>query len=235
MLRVAICDDDQSMVEILSQRFNNFFKNTTIEYDIQRYTNGNDLLEYNNTKPFDIIFLDIDMPKINGIEVAQDIRNINSNMIIIFVTNKENLVFQSIKYAPFRFVRKSNLDDDIQELFVALEEKINFDSMEYKVYVCGRIKYLQISKIAYFESFRHDIIAHYYDGTTYDIKETLSSLAKRLEKYGFIRVHKSYLVNYRNIFVINTTDLKLDNSQIIPISRLKRQEIQSKYQVFLRR
>jgi DNA-binding LytR/AlgR family response regulator len=185
--------------------------------------------------PFEVIFLDIDMPYINGIEVADSIRTINSNMVIIFVTNKENLVFKSIKYSPFRFIRKSNLDDDIQELFVALEEKINFDSMEYAVIVNGRTKYLSVSNILYFESFRHEIVAHYCDGTTYDTKENLSILAKKFEKHGFIRVHRSYLVNYRNIYVINQVDLKLDTGEIIPISRLKRQEILAKYQVFLRR
>lgn len=209
-------------MDTLKKRFDDFFKNTDIEYEISLYINGKNLLEDNKIKPYDILFLDIDMPEIDGIAVAQNIRNINFNMIIIFVTNKENLVFQSIKYAPFRFIRKSNLNTDIKELFYALEEKINFNSMKYEVFVDGRSKFLSISKIVYFESFRHDIIAHYYDGNTYKVKENLMVLTKKLEKYGFIRIYKSYLVNYRNIYVINSKDLKLDTNEILPISRFKR-------------
>lgn len=235
MLKVAICDDEQPILDTLKKRFDDFFKNTDIEYEISLYINGKNLLEDNKIKPYDILFLDIDMPEIDGIAVAQNIRNINFNMIIIFVTNKENLVFQSIKYTPFRFIRKSNLNTDIKELLYALEEKINFNSMKYEVFVDGRSKFLSISKIVYFESFRHDIIAHYYDGNTYKVKENLMVLTKKLEKYGFIRIYKNYLVNYRNIYVINSKDLKLDTNEILPISRFKRQEIQAKYQVFLRR
>lgn len=235
MIRIAICDDEQPMVDALKKRFDDFFKNDNMEYEINLYTNGNQLLEDNNKNPYDVLFLDIDMPQIDGIKVAKNIRNVNSNMIIIFVTNKENLVFQSIKYSPFRFIRKDNLDEDIRELFFALKEKIILDNIQYEVIINGKIKFLTVSKIVYFESFRHNIIAHYFDATTYNIKESLSNLSDKFGKYGFIRVHKSYLVNYRNIYVINSNNLKLDTNENIPISRFKRQEIQTKYKVFLRR
>ena len=235
MIKIAICDDERPMVDALKKRFDDFFKNDNMEYEISLYTNGNQLLEDNNKNPYDVLFLDIDMPQIDGIKVAENIRSVNSNMIIIFVTNKENLVFQSIKYSPFRFIRKDNLNEDIQELFFALKEKIILDNIQYEVVVDGKIKFLNVSKIVYFESFRHNIIAHYFDTTTYNIKESLSNLTNQLEKYGFIRVHKSYLVNYRNIYVINSNNLELDTKENIPISRFKRQEIQTKYKVFLRR
>lgn len=235
MIKIAICDDEQPMVDALKKRFDDFFKNDNMEYEISLYTNGNQLLEDNNKNPYDVLFLDIDMPQIDGIKVAENIRSVNSNMIIIFVTNKENLVFQSIKYSPFRFIRKDNLNEDIQELFFDLKEKIILDNIQYEVVVDGKIKFLNVSKIVYFESFRHNIIVHYFDTTTYNIKESLSNLTNQLEKYGFIRVHKSYLVNYRNIYVINSNNLELDTKENIPISRFKRKEIQTKYKVFLRR
>lgn len=235
MIKIAICDDEQPMVDALKKRFDDFFKNDNMEYEINLYTNGNQLLEDNNKNPYDVLFLDIDMPQIDGIKVAKNIRSVNSNMIIIFVTNKENLVFQSIKYSPFRFIRKDNLDEDTRELFFALKEKIILDNIQYEVIINGKIKFLTVSKIVYFESFRHNIIAHYFDATTYNIKESLSNLSDKFGKYGFIRVHKSYLVNYRNIYVINSNNLKLDTNENIPISRFKRQEIQTKYKVFLKR
>lgn len=110
MLKIAVCDDNEEMPdypgEIISENIVCHFK----EFEVQKYLSGNDFLSEHNKSPFDIVFLDIKMPDMNGFEVAKRIRLLSEKTYIVFITTESGLVYDAFDYRPFWFIPKENSD-----------------------------------------------------------------------------------------------------------------------------
>lgn len=192
------------------------------------------MLKEQSKNEFDVLFLDIDMPETSGIDVANQIRKYNDNIIIIFVTNMEQLVFETIKYSPFRFVRKQKINEDLKEALESLIKKVSRENIIYKFRSEGENVRIKLSDIIYFESFRHDVELHMIGGNTVSVPDTLESLQNKFEAAGFIRIHKSYLVNYKYILSFDKTSLILDDHSILPISRYRLNDSKQMYSHFVK-
>jgi DNA-binding LytR/AlgR family response regulator len=233
MINIAICDDEQIYLDKIYSYVNSFFSQNNIISSIYMYKNGTDLLRDCNKKIFDILFLDIDMPEVSGIEIANEIRKFNSDIILIFCTNIDSFVFQTIKFSPYRFVRKSNLISEIQELLDSLQKKIAKESVYFIANKNDIPIKLKVTEIIYFESFRHCIDIHYKN----DILKTsitLDNLETDYGELGFIRIHKSYLVNYRYIYDLDVGNksIILDDKNQLTISRYRINSVTKLYMKF---
>lgn len=232
-MKIAICDDEQVTLDNLNRYISDFFKNRDFNTEIYLYTDGNSLLANCRKINFDILFLDIEMPGISGMETADLIRDENAYIHIIFVTNKEDLVYQSLKYAPFRFIRKSYFESELEEALISLTKKIESKNVFYEFTTEKGDISLNIVDIIYIEVFNHNLIVHSKEGSI-NAKGSLNKLEKEFKGKGFIRIHKCYLVNYRYIYSINTKDVILDDKRSLPLSRYKINETKLKFQVFTR-
>lgn len=92
MIKIAVCDDNEKMLDILNQTIVQEFQKYTNDFSAKSYVNGNLLLDDNNNTPFDVLFLDIDMPQISGFEIAKKLRDEFKQCFIIFITNHSELV-----------------------------------------------------------------------------------------------------------------------------------------------
>ena len=108
-MRIAICDDEKIFAQELCQHVKSALKDYKKDYVIQLFTNGDDLIFECQKSKFDVVFLDIAMPMVNGFEVAAKLNQTSSNIILVFVSNKETFVFSSYEYKPFWFISKSRL------------------------------------------------------------------------------------------------------------------------------
>ncbi len=108
MLKIAVCDDDPIMLDFVSKNANTLLAQSGAGHTTVRFLSGTEFLKAHKAAPFDVVFLDIDMPKISGFDVAEQINNINETLII-FVTSHDELVYSSIRFRPFRFIRKTFL------------------------------------------------------------------------------------------------------------------------------
>ena len=109
-ISVYICDDNAEFADKVRNRTESVL-NGRVEYDIIMFNKGDALIQYCEKEFPDIALLDIDMPSMSGFEIAQQLRKINKNAIIIFITSHEDKVFQSWVFQPFWFVRKSHFED----------------------------------------------------------------------------------------------------------------------------
>ena len=115
MIRISIVDDEEIILKSIRKKTEDLLNELKVDFEIYDYTDGTILLkEFKNVR-FDIVFLDIEMPGISGLEIAQRIRDEEENVDIIFITNKDELVYDSIKFAPFRFIRKFRFETEISE------------------------------------------------------------------------------------------------------------------------
>lgn len=119
MFKISICDDNNSFLEFLKEYVYSISRNLKYPVEVYTYNKGIDVVKLicDKKEDFDILLLDIDMPDINGLKVAKSIREINSDLLLIFVSSHEQYVFESIEYAPFRFIRKSCIKKGTADCF----------------------------------------------------------------------------------------------------------------------
>ncbi|GFP76528.1 LytR/AlgR family response regulator transcription factor [Clostridium fungisolvens] len=218
----AICEDQQESLNYINMELSKAFINKNFPIHFDCYTKAQDLLYATCTvKNYHILFLDIDMPGMDGIELCRKIRKNNSNVMVIFITNKEELVFQTFEVRPFRFIRKAHFSEELP----ALVSDIIREFQEQKGFMItirelhsDKIYSFNIKEIIYIEV----ILKHCRIVTTskeVNIQYKIMDFEKHLREHGFLRPHRSFLVNYRYIFSIQKDSLILDNKASIPLSR----------------
>lgn len=225
---IGICDDEEIILDKISQLINDKFKEINCDYNINKFNDPMELIEYYSQEYFDIVFLDIDMPKINGIELAQNIKIKSPNTIIIFITSKDELVYESLKVQPFRFIRKSKLTEEISEAIVEANRFLESNSYKIKIITDNKTFEIDINSILYIESNRNYIIINAVNNKQYKFKDSINQKEHELEDYGFIRTHSGYLVNERYIQRLTKDNVIMRNNQKIPMSRSRIQYVQKK-------
>lgn len=224
-MKIYVCDDEEEMAKLIAQEVEN---NLTISAEVSIFTDPIKMYEIYETVKAEIIFLDIDMPGMDGIDIANKLRQSEDNVYIIFITNREEMVFQSIQYKPFRFIRKSMMNIEIREAMSALLKELLKTETELIIEKAGKMYRLKYKDIIYVTSEKHNI--HIIcNNDVYTIRRKLSDIEEKLTTNMFIRTHVGYLVNPLYICSIGDKKIILDNNSEIPISRSRLEEVKEKY------
>lgn len=234
-MRIAVCDDNVVMLNFLCDEINKEFRKNGVDFALDRFENGADFLSVYETAPFDIVFLDIDMPTINGFEIAERINKDNSSFIV-FVTSHDELVYSSFKFQPFRFIRKNHIAAELPETVKALAEKINerTAARHFEVRTSSGNVFLDLNDVEYIEIYGHWLKITIKDADAIECYGSLSDFEKRLAPHNFVRTHKSYLVNCKYIYSIEQRQVVLDDKTAIPLSKYKIESVRSKLRNYLR-
>ena len=215
-MKLAIIDDEKAFAERLRSYVLTLFaeKHTAVDITV---TDNSEFILYNG-KQFDVILLDIEMPSCSGIDLASKLNEkkcIDEKPFIIFVTNRDGLVFDALKQQPFSFVRKSHLDD-LKPCFDRLIKLCESD-IYYPIKSGRDIERVALKDIFYLEKQKNYVIYHTSRGMISE-RTTLDKKSDLLNK-GFLRTHIGYMVNIRCIEKIQTADISLSDGTIIPLSR----------------
>ncbi len=234
MIRIAIVDDEENDLYYIEKKieYHLYSKNVSFKYTL--YTNADALLKHQETTPFDVIFLDIDMPMISGMDAAARLNQIDSKSLIVFVTNYDELVFKAFKFKAIGFIRKKKFEEEIDEILdtILIElEKINH---VIQLTEAGAIIKIDLFDIRYVKSSDHYVEFH-FDGKYKTIRRKLDEIQEQIEDYGFIRIHSRYLVNYRYIFSIEKTTVVMSDNLQLPLSRNRIEYAKEKFQIYSRR
>lgn len=231
MIRIAVCDDDREFSTRLKLMINKHFTEQAVEFYTTVFNSGTDFLS--DKTEYNAVFLDIDMPNIGGFEIAE---KLNSDVLIVFVTAHDELVYSSLKFRPFRFIRKGHLENELSEVLADLNKEIFKNNADKKFMIqakSGEVV-LNIDDIEYIEIYGHQIRIIIAGGAPLECYGSLSVLEKQLIDFDFVRTHKSYLVNCKYIFSIEKNRIILDNKTEIPLSRQKADIVKSKFKNHLR-
>lgn len=234
MIRMAVCDDDRDFSERIKRLIEQYFTEQSTENDITVFISGAEFLSDNTD--YNAVFLDIDMPDIGGFDIAEQISS-KSNTLIVFVTTHDELVYSSLKFRPFRFIRKAYLEEELPETLEAVNKeiaKLNVSSKFILQTKNGEVL-LNINNIEYIEIYSHLMQVYTVGGEILECYGSLSEMEKQLNDFDFVRTHKSYLVNCRYIFSIEKNRIILDDKTEIPLSRYKADTVKSKFKNHLRR
>lgn len=226
MMRVAIVDDEISQINITKRFVIEFFQQKEIEYSLYSYSSGEELLE--SPIEFDIIFLDIQMDGIDGIETAQKFRAENKQTAFFYVTSYSDYIMKSMTIHPFAFIVKP-IDKDI--IFQNLEDYLAYvESMRsnpaqeyFKVFHDNQWVKLDVSDICYFHYMDNRTIDIITTGKTYQIKDSISRLYETLNHQIFLMPQQSFIINIQHISRVDGKNkaLVMKNGDIVLIARRK--------------
>lgn len=229
-ISIAICDDEKISLQNIKNEVINISKKLKLLPEILTYNDGKQIMELicNRKEVFDILFLDIDMPGISGLEVARKIREAKSYIILIFISAHEQYVFDSIQYNPFRYIRKSKIE---QELPLALEAAYSHIEQNKGKFIIvktknGKIRIKQ-TEIMYYETEKRKIRVHMNGGNSFLVRKTVKEFYQELCDENFIKIHSGCVVNVKYIDEFSSLDITLDNGRRLIMSRTRTKEVKS--------
>lgn len=241
-IKFAVCDDDEIVLDAVYQRVLSIFKRCGVEAEGSKYLSPIKLYEAikdpARKSGYNLICLDIDMPKLDGVSLGKTIHANCPDTDIIFVSNREDRVFDTLlNVRPFGFVRKSNFSSDLMSTLRAyIVSKI--DTTHFFVVKTDNnsvTRSLRVVKIVYIESLRDHQFIYMQDGEKIDIRMTMDELEKELSKYDIVRTHKGYLVNLKYIQRIDAKGITLSDGTVVGLSRSKAQDVKVQYLKYLRK
>lgn len=219
MLNIVICDDDTLFLKTLERKINGYLGKKNIEFSTTKY-NSAELLLQSNINQVDIIFLDVNLKDMNGIETAASLRRITQKFILIFVSC-------FIEYAPagyqvnaLRYVLKDQLDVLLVDALDEAIKKLGFfrSRVSFK-FVSGEMS-TYTDTIIYIESRLHEVHFHFINSIeTHYLYDTLNSIQNMLPNNEFVRIHQSYLVNLKYFFDAKNYRALLKGNIELPISQ----------------
>ena len=232
-MRIAIVDDERLFQEKIRERVTSVCNQFSIECKIKTFDSPVLIMDEDDFSAFDIVLLDIDMPGMNGIELAKQInrtRRSETLPYIIFVSAMDNLVFDALKQFPYSFVRKTHLEE-LDKCVLNIYKKLK-NSPVYAVKIGRTTKLIELSKTIYLEKQGNYVSVHTTDGVLQE-RSLIDDKYKDLAQFGFVRPHVGAIVNANYITDINSNYLCLSNGKEMSISRTYKKEIKAKYQEWL--
>lgn len=219
MLKIAIVDDEKQFVQKLSGLVKTVCSKNSVEYEVEIFNDGLTLLE--RYDKFHLIFLDIEMPLIDGVSVAEKINKLrigNDIPFVVFVTGRDSMVFKALKSYPYSFIRKSDLEDDLTKCIIKVNEKIISKNKTVTIHSGRNDIIVSVKDIIYLEKQKNYVIYHLAK-QEYTVRSNIDTEYEKLEKFGFIRPHIGYIVNNEYINGFSSDSIIIDNNTFIPISK----------------
>lgn len=238
MIQIAICDDDMTTTSQIEEYIRQIEIEQHIQVQCRIFFDGKSFMQsVESGEVYDLIYLDVEMPLMKGLDVAKKLREMEISSLIIYISNYETYCESMIETEPFRFLRKPINDVDLfRKYFMSAYKKLE-NRNEYYTYSYKKIHHkININDIMYFESNNRKICIHtngnQENNTFYG---QLDKVEKELgsKSCTFIRIHQSYLVNSTYINTVQHDAVILENKDELPISEKRQKEIQRK--LFLER
>lgn len=229
MIKIAICDDDKSIGSQIENILIKYTNEHFIKTETEVFFSGEELISHiKNYGNFDLIYLDIEMGEINGIDVGHFIRKElrDYQTEIVYISGANTYDRKLFDVQPLHFIPKPiNPQTVIDDFNLALDRGKRV--INHFTYAKGSImKKVPIDEILYFESFNreiHIVLEHDED----DFYGTLEDTVAKVSEFGFVRIHRSYLVNFEKAISVSYDEIEMPNGKVLPISRTKRAEIRN--------
>lgn len=243
MFNIAICDNDRKDCVKIGTIVKNYMNNRYIPYKIYIFRSGEQLLEFHGK--FDLIFLDIAMDGINGIQAGKRMLDINRNVKIIYTTNYQQYCIQAMNHVhAFAYlekpVEKNKTEEQLNEIIQYIrgehekEEIVKFEILEItkEGKIESKIKSFEVKDILYFEYINRKIKIK-LENEEYFFTDKMKYLAAKMKEHHFETCHQCYLVNLRRIKKIRGYEVFLDNNEKLPVSQKKSAHFRRKVNTFI--
>lgn len=213
-------EEDRNVIESYIKKYQ--MNSSDYDFNITYFQSG--ILFVDKYKSnFDIVFMDIDMPQMDGLETAKKIREVDSKVLIIFITNLAQMAIKGYSVNAFDFVPKPVSYYEFSTMLTRALNKNSFDRKTVKI---------DALSIVYAEVINHSLIFYTQEGEEINTWDSLSNVYKQVKDLGFAKVNNSQIVNLRSVLLIDGFDITLKNSKHLFLSRKEKKEFYSTFVSF---
>lgn len=214
-MNIALCDNNNCILEQLTELILEYRKNNRIEITIESYTDSNTLLSAN--KNYDIIVLDSNLCELNGLDTARKLREMNYTSAIIFLTNTTEYTIDAFEVTPFGALAKPVNKNKLYKLFDIYIKSINSD---YPILIINNngLRKIAYKDVYYLEADGKYCNIYLKDEVIHSSK-TMSGILEQLPEYCFIKTHRSYVVNMYYIKSCTYDTIALSDNKAAYISK----------------
>ncbi len=216
-MRIAVCDDETTWIEQTKKRLEQVY--VSLDLLVETFSSGKALLERMNCVSFDLVILDIEMPEMDGLQVARSLRSMGFTTEIVFLTSHVEYALKGYEVQALRYLTKPVDAEKLGEIVQYLLEK---EKKQKKIIIQseGETVSLLLSEICYLESQNHDVLFRTEKGT-WKTRGKMGDYEKEYGAYGFVRIHRGFLVNLAYVTRMKEREIYLTDGSILPVSRTK--------------
>lgn len=225
MINIAVCDDEKCMSEKIEKMAEDFFRKKNTDISVVEYSSGEELLE--SDERIDILFLDIGMRGMDGIETAGMLRAHGYNGFLIFITVLKEMVFRSFEVQPFDYlvkpVQREHFEKTMERLFPFMQDRLSPEKVNLLVRRGCESNIISFQDIICCEIIDRKIYLYLASGEVIDYYDRIENLEKKLDG-RFFRCHRSYLINLNHLKSYRNNTAYMADGEEIPVSRLRSKE-----------
>lgn len=225
MINIAVCDDEKCMSEKIEKMAEDFFRKKNTDISVVEYSSGEELLKSNER--IDILFLDIGMRGMDGIETARMLRAQGYNGFLIFITVLKEMVFRSFEVQPFDYlvkpVQREYFEKTMDRLFLSMQDRLSPEKVNLLVQRGCESNIISFQDIICCEIIDRKVYLHLVSGEVIDYYDRIENLEKKLDG-RFFRCHRSYLINLNHLKSYRNNTAYMADGEEIPVSRLRSKE-----------
>lgn len=228
MIKVAIVEDEMNYVQIQREFLSRYEKENGVSFSVHVFRNGLDFLD-RVREGFDIVFMDIEMPHLDGLTTARKMRETDETVALVFVTNMAQYAINGYEVNAFDYIVKPidymsfrmKLARVIRYLDIHIDRGVMLSTTQL-----GKVR-VNYSDIYYFEGDKHYVNVYTKQGKL-QIRSAMKELEKQFEAQSFARCSTSFLVNLRYVYRTDAANVYLSGDTALPLSRTKKEEFLSK-------
>ena len=220
-MRIAICDDQLQCRKQTEEAVRECLKG--LEYGVELFKDGFEFLQAFGRKPYDLVLLDIEMPKIDGISLAKELRKLHKDVPIVFLTSHIEYALEGYEVNALRYLTKPVSIPKLREVLSCVWQRMQKQRILWVKTELGDQK-LPVREIVFMEAQNQNILI-YTTGEVYSIRYNLADYQQELAADGFFRIHRGYLVSLGHVKNVGKCELTMDNGAVLPVSRAKEKEL----------
>ena len=219
-MRIAICEDNMEHAEILAGMVNRWAGKENVQVTIGRYQSAEQFLFcMRDEPPYDLAFLDIQMSKINGLQLARMIREEDRLIFLVFTTALKKYAPKGYEVSAFRYLIKPLCEDEVFQVLTKASQILEDRKKEAIVVTQGDMsRRIFMDDIYYIEVDNHHVILHLREETI-RFKAKLKDFETRFKEPQFCKCHRSYIVNMKYAGRISREGVEMDGEKTLPVSK----------------
>lgn len=202
-MRIAICDDEKKYREETI----NCIKEYNPEFEIVEFEDGSELVKAKEA--FDLILLDVEMPQLDGMTAAKQLRRQKVDAEIVFLTSYEKYVYDAFDIRALQFLKKPLEKERLIKVLKTVEDSLAKEERA-EFWLDGESCYVKLKDIVYMESYGDGLYIYDHMGLVYEERRgTIKKWAEKLEGKGFVQIHRTYLISMFYVERFGSDEVKL--------------------------
>lgn len=230
-MRIAVCDDEAEYCKQMQRMIEKMYH--SLDVIVDTYQTGHDLLRQFEKQNYDLIFLDIEMPGIDGISLARKLRKKREELRLVFLTSHVEYALKGYEVQALRYLTKPVQEDKLKEVLSYVTEQMQGQKNIWLKTSAGE-EQVSVSDILYLEAQDQNISINTAE-RSYLVRYNLRDFERELREYGFFRIHRGYLVSLGKISAVRKNEVTLDGGVLLPLSRTKEKPLKEALYQYIKR